>query len=514
MYDLKVGFLALFTLLLFASVSVADPELTWVEPDMGEQGMTLRISITGQDTYFRYTQDCMTIYAEVYLEHDGDRIDCDVVSTNGNTLIRANLEIPEDAEVDTWDVCVDQVQDHGIVTLENGFTILRGTLHLVPLVYETIQAAVEASDDRDTVLVGEGTYYESLNFLGRDIVIGSLYLTTGDENHIVTTIIDGNDDGSVVTFTNGEDSSAVLTGLTIQNGSSVTGGGIYISADSHPTIDHCVITRNRGRGFGGGIACCDNSNPTISRCLIANNSGNLGAGIFCRGNSHPLVVNCTISENSANNDGGGIYMIDSGLMDVVNSIIWGNTPQQIYFHESGDPNAITVWYSDVEGGQLGVEYNHNGAAIWEEGNIDEDPQFIDVDNRDYHLTEDSPCIDTGDPDSPLDPDNTRADMGAYYLHHESYVDTEPVTPDGFDLYAYPNPFNNRTGLSVHAIVPGSVFIEVFDLQGRRVYEDVQRISIGNNRIALDGKQLGGAGVYLARVMTFDETQTVKLVYLP
>jgi hypothetical protein len=36
---------------------------------------------------------------------------------------------------------------------------------------------------------------------------------------------------------------------------------------------------------------------------------------------------------------------------------------------------------------------------------------------DFHLTCSSPCVDAGDPVSPLDPDYTRADMGAYYYHH-------------------------------------------------------------------------------------------------
>ena len=49
-----------------------------------------------------------------------------------------------------------------------------------------------------------------------------------------------------------------------------------------------------------------------------------------------------------------------------------------------------------------------------EGNISEDPQF----NDDYTLQSTSPCLDTGDPNSPLDPDGTTADMGAYYFHQE------------------------------------------------------------------------------------------------
>jgi hypothetical protein len=46
------------------------------------------------------------------------------------------------------------------------------------------------------------------------------------------------------------------------------------------------------------------------------------------------------------------------------------------------------------------------------GNIDADPLWVDAGNGDYHLLPASPCIDTGDPSSPLDPDGTRADMGA------------------------------------------------------------------------------------------------------
>ncbi len=51
-----------------------------------------------------------------------------------------------------------------------------------------------------------------------------------------------------------------------------------------------------------------------------------------------------------------------------------------------------------------------------EHNIDADPLFVDAENLDYRLQENSPCIDAGDPNSPLDPDGTIADMGAYYVN--------------------------------------------------------------------------------------------------
>ena len=81
-----------------------------------------------------------------------------------------------------------------------------------------------------------------INYNSKNIVVGSLYLTTQDTSYISSTIIDGNQAGSVVTFTSGEDSTAVLSGFVITNGSSGLGGGIYINYESDPTIKNCIVT--------------------------------------------------------------------------------------------------------------------------------------------------------------------------------------------------------------------------------------------------------------------------------
>jgi hypothetical protein len=65
-------------------------------------------------------------------------------------------------------------------------------------------------------------------------------------------------------------------------------------------------------------------------------------------------------------------------------------------------------------GQL-VTTNINGDSCDAFFNIFEDPLFVNPSGGDYHLTEDSPCIDAGDPTSPLDPDSTIADIGAFYF---------------------------------------------------------------------------------------------------
>lgn len=51
-----------------------------------------------------------------------------------------------------------------------------------------------------------------------------------------------------------------------------------------------------------------------------------------------------------------------------------------------------------------------------EGNIQDNPLFIHPGTGNFELSVNSPCINTGDPSSPKDPDASRADMGAYYKH--------------------------------------------------------------------------------------------------
>ena len=114
----------------------------------------------------------------------------------------------------------------------------------IPDDYETIQAGIDASSDADTVLVQPGTYYENINFNGKNIVLGSLFITTQDTSYISKTVIDGNENGDVVTFENSENSSVNLKGFKIINGDY----GIYCNA-SNPTLTNLIVSNNRKRGI-------------------------------------------------------------------------------------------------------------------------------------------------------------------------------------------------------------------------------------------------------------------------
>ncbi len=227
-------------------------------------------------------------------------------------------------------------------------------------------------------------------------------------------------------------------------------------------------------------------------------------GVGIRGSvENGMIYNNTFTGSRHNT---GLELNHFRSIEVVNNIIAFNR-KGIEQHYRGEP---ILRYNCVYGNRGGDYIDCEPG----EGSISADPRFRGLEEGDYRLEWNSPCIDAGDPNFPRDPDGSRADMGAFCFDHEHDVKSEPMTPSEFDLHVSPNPFNRRTELYIQALIPGLVYIKVVDLQGRRVYEDVQRISIGNNRIALDGRKLGGAGVYLAQVMTFGDMRTVKLVYLP
>ena len=204
------------------------------------------------------------------------------------------------------------------------FSASANTIH-VPGDQATIQAAIDAAVNGDTVLVSDGTYTENIDFKGKAITVKSL-------NGASVTIIDGNAVNTVVTFQSQETAASVLDGFTIRNGAiasgSTTGSGIYVS-NSSPTIKNNVITGNLGCQ-GAGIDVYFGS-PLIQSNTITKNSqggcvgGTGGGGILIGGASHPQILNNTISNNTMGVDGGGISLFAAGTPTISGNIISGNT---------------------------------------------------------------------------------------------------------------------------------------------------------------------------------------------
>lgn len=233
------------------------------------------------------------------------------------------------------------------------------TIH-VPTDYLTIQEAITAAANGDTVLVAPGTYLENINFLGKAILV------KGSDGAEVTTI-DGNMTGSVVTFASGEGPDSILEGFTITNGTGTLdpqgyycGGGVFCETSS-PTVTKNTITRNstsqnyvKGAGiyckqaspqiienivtenvlpylcYGGGIYCVDHSSPLILENVISKNItsdwGN-GGGIYCKDFCDVIIRDNLIEDNILGYDtghGGGIYVYEDCMAEITGNVITGN----------------------------------------------------------------------------------------------------------------------------------------------------------------------------------------------
>ncbi|GEM_PF-716233 len=173
--------------------------------------------------------------------------------------------------------------------------------------FSSIQLAIDAVV-ASTVIVNPGTYYENINFNGKNITVTSI--DPANQAIVASTIIDGGKNDCTVRFENGEDSDCLLTGFTITNGDSeFDGGGIYCELSS-PTISYCTITGNSTENDGGGIRCFEQASPTISYCTITGNSATesrSGGGICLINDSDAVFGNCTISNNTTGYGGGGMY---------------------------------------------------------------------------------------------------------------------------------------------------------------------------------------------------------------
>ncbi len=323
----------------------------------------------------------------------------------------------------------------------------------------TIQQAIHTAESGDTVLVHPGVYVENIDFEGKSIVVGSLFVTTGDPHWVDSTVIDGDRTGEsvvVIRDVGGED--AFLIGMTVRNGMAQFGGGIECNG-SVATIERCAVRGNTAIQYGGGIACIESA-VFINHCTVRDNETDNGGGggVYCDGStlailysdisynstdiidgggiysrdSNPYITNCTIAMNSVDAHGGGIFCREASDVIVTNTILWGNLPQQVWIWED---NRVTVGYSDVEGGEGEVVTDNPEAYLrWQEGNIDLPPRFADAEGGDLHLTwanfpvddrTKSPCIDSGDPDSFGDPDLTRADMGGFYFPQRPAISVQP-----------------------------------------------------------------------------------------
>jgi predicted outer membrane repeat protein len=211
----------------------------------------------------------------------------------------------------------------------------------VPYEYPTIQSAIDAAVNVETVIVADGTYTGDGN---RDIYLYQKAITVRSENGPENCIIDCQ--GTEQERHRGFKfrycwNYPVLDGFTIMNGygppdddhesvgggiycyksapiikncilfrnTAMQGGGIRAYASSKPQIYNCKFIENTAIGSGGGFSNYYYGDPVFDRCIFISNNASSGGAIHCSRvyhDSNQGISNCLIAGNKAAR-GGGAY---------------------------------------------------------------------------------------------------------------------------------------------------------------------------------------------------------------
>jgi flagellar hook assembly protein FlgD len=149
-----------------------------------------------------------------------------------------------------------------------------------------------------------------------------------------------------------------------------------------------------------------------------------------------------------------------------------------------------------------------------------DPLFVNADSGNYHLSDNSPCIDAGDP-SILDADSTISDMGAYgggiMVHTQKPADGLSF-PHFTLMQNYPNPFNTSTKIDYLIPEQDQVRLVVYDISGRLVAQLVnERQKAGYHTEIWNGPNIQGipvsSGIYLYQISVGNFLQTKKMLLI-
>ncbi|MCA9414102.1 MAG: right-handed parallel beta-helix repeat-containing protein [Candidatus Omnitrophica bacterium] len=190
---------------------------------------------------------------------------------------------------------------------------------------------------------------------------------------------------------------------------SALGSALALFEGSVADLSACWIQENDSADQGS--LYLEGSSSDLRDCLLILNQSCQGGALFLDPMSTGDLSHCTVYVNVASASGGGVYASDGASLVMVNSIFWEDFPDEI---RSGSSE---IRYSCIRGGGQG------------EGNIDEDPGFVDSGDADLRLLIDSPCIDSGTGNGHLvDLDGNPRPVDVLGKGHEG--------PNAFDMGTY------------------------------------------------------------------------------
>ncbi len=342
-------------------------------------------------------------------------------------------------------------------------------------------------------------------------------------------------------------SDIVIDNTLISNNRLYSYGKAFSAHTCNVTMTNtCVI--NNSVDYGINFQNCDS--VLCDNILVKNNSD---IGILCTA-SNATIKNSVIADNGEHDLSAGsndITIINSVIYSqkeyyerniicsdctvrFINSIIWDNTKDEqisVPWELPSNPKATLIFSNSIiKGGLDGIVAYYPSsemkADIFTEGELYEfDPLFIDPENGDFHLQENSPAIDTGtayfewDGEIILDlqPEEyygAAPDIGAYEYDPTVSVETSELFPQTAHLLnPSPNPFNPSTTISFTLSEPSVIVLSIYNINGQHVTDLASGQFAAGVHSAVWNAEGMASGVYFCVLDTGGAVEAKRLLLL-
>lgn len=254
--------------------------------------------------------------------------------------------------------------------------------------YSTIQQAVNAAQDGDTVRIATGVYFEMVDVSGKNITLAGGYDPTCTSYITGTTRIDGGaTSGSVLDVSSSilgvrnldiawgnaigggvdalSNARVTLDNVDVYNNSASYAAGIYVSSSSVVTLTNGsrLYSNNAASSEGGGARVWGQLSAYGEDSDIYNNCAPSGGGLYVPGGRLSMQQADVFSNRAAAADGkgGGIHVVNQGTVSLRNNVAVGTAlfmPSQSAYDGAGiyaDNSTVTLDGVNL-GGNIAARY--------------------------------------------------------------------------------------------------------------------------------------------------------------
>ncbi|MDD3050963.1 MAG: S8 family serine peptidase [Candidatus Cloacimonetes bacterium] len=337
--------------------------------------------------------------------------------------------------------------------------------------------------DESTISISDCGFETNTSVLGGAVsfINSEVSLNT---NEFIENCAQGNSEVSAGALYLQETSGHVTGNIFVSNSAEESAGAVGILNSSNLTLLKNEFDANNGSNKGGAIYLSGSDGIFIVNNLIVNNLGLEGGAVSLQSSTAELYNNTIINNYSLN--GGALFMYESNAV-LMNNICYTNFANQdgaeFYISDSN----LEISFCNYENADNSI-FILGDSSLDNENNIFNNPEFSNGELYPYQLSQNSPCVDSGNPAS-----NSWSYLPQTDLAGNNRIIGEIIDIGAYEYYAvnsdapgvvknslisnYPNPFNpagadrsnfTRIKFFISDSEINKVNIEIFNILGQKI----------------------------------------------